>query len=821
MKKKFLPGRVGLLWLLLFVGGLNPVFSFQKESVGTTVKLSKKEREQLVKERMEERKRLKKEKEAEMKKKKKEKEKLAKQKQKEKKEQQKQLVKLKEEKMKLLQEEKKNAKKQTAKVNAPKKDAPPLVAALPEKENPPVRNPNDKDNKVSRTAPLQTVVANEGALPQKTQTSEQPALKNKAVIRELRYDFPAKEMLDEGFLKSGKLYQFHIKGLNPRLYNITINGETYAAATRVDPSLLRSYDYIKELPIGKSQNNLHASLVSSAAWGDYLKQERYVSSKDARAYRDYVTDFTDIKTELKKEAVSYKDFVGVLEVNAAKKLPMQYELLDTTFYKSYYLLFVSRVDLLRDYYTAFLNQMANLDTIRYKEVMQYQSTIEQSIERFVKAKKNIYGALDILGKYVRAIGEYQRLLYTDPEAYDVASIKKLKTEFLNTFEISIEADSSGLVGISNTIRAKINQLRLTIQSNLAAADKEFKALQAYLIHTQDYSEVYIKKHKAIMQSLEQMNRFVDKELSLQNRNIRFSEIVENLYRRLMLAYEQMKNDIKDNADNMYAKVKGLNDFLATDLNYDRVQQDYKQLLEGAKWYLPDSLYTKLSFLATNIYAYVGDSLNFDIASKIQRIPQTDFVDYAVDIRPRKNLPANMVLKYGAFSENFRFPVYGGFVHTLSLGLGLNLSFTQAYRLTPVNAVNGADNTTDNYRIVGDGGATKAKLHIAAMYHFFYRAKNPNVKYGGGVGLLLDLTNLIDLSRTKVLLGPSLLFYDRFVLTAGITLGAEPKLQNSFQPNQVLSLQNNLNNDINDVRGKLHSNAFAVGAFINLGISLFN
>lgn len=66
---------------------------------------------------------------------------------------------------------------------------------------------------------------------------------------------------------------------------------------------------------------------------------------------------------------------------------MQYELLDTTFYKSYYLLFVSRVDLLKDYHNNFVNQVANLDTVRYNEVLRYKQKVQNAINNFVSSKK--------------------------------------------------------------------------------------------------------------------------------------------------------------------------------------------------------------------------------------------------------------------------------------------------------------------------------------------------------------------------------------------------------------------------------------------------
>lgn len=80
------------------------------------------------------------------------------------------------------------------------------------------------------------------------------------------------------------------------------------------------------------------------------------------------------------------------------------------------------------------------------------------------------------------------------------------------------------------------------------------------MQSRDYVDIYHHKYQDIISVLDKMDAFVNKELSLQDRNIRLSEIVENLYRRLMLEYEVMRNQIKDNIVNMDAKVSSYGNF---------------------------------------------------------------------------------------------------------------------------------------------------------------------------------------------------------------------------------------------------------------------
>lgn len=832
-----------ILLLFAFLWG-GHTYAIEQQAGAEKNKLTAKERKKMIEEKAAERKRLQKERLAIAKQKKKEKLLSQKQKLKEKKEQQKETLRLRKEKIAL----KKSGHKPTNvakddKTNAetkiesskPVENAVAVQQAKPELQkkqekpsSPSVVIANSESaNKLAKEADPKLVSTNspkEETLKAKvndfstkvSRDSIRAAKRQQARIVALPYDVPTHNMQHENFVKYGKLHQFKVKGINKYLYDVFVNGDNYTESLDFDTSIGRLYDNVKSQPLESKKTNLNVSLIANEPWLSFFKAEDYRSALPPSAYSNYINKFNEIKKELKKEALSYKDFVGVLEVGDKNRhLPMQYELLDTTFYKSYYLLFVSRVDLLKDYHNAFVNQAANLDTVRYAELVRYKKKVEKEIRVFVDAKKTIDLALDTLLTYVRSLDEFYKVAFTDPVAYEGAELETQKKRFLTAFNLPETLDSGGMAEVRSAIRAKVLAQKKRIISSLAIAGDAYKSLEAYILQSRDYVDIYHRKYQDAIKSLDKMDEFVNKELSLQDRNIRLSEIVENLYRRLMLEYEVMRNQVKDNIGNMDAKVNTYGAFLTGNMSYERIRNDYESLRNTLGLYLQDDVYDKLALLVEKIFVNTNDANNFSVEAKVARIRTTDFVDYNLLVQPKKNLPKHMVTKFTTIRESFRFPVYGGFLHTVGLSLGTNLSFVPSYKLNPND-----NNSGDSYTIVQDGSSTKAKLHLSVAYNFLYRTKNPNFRYGGNAGLLLDLSNLLYLGNTKVLLGPALQFYDRLLLSVGITLGAEPTLKSEYKPNQNISIRTNLNGNPNNIIQQLHNNKFAVGLYFSAGISLF-
>lgn len=823
------------LTLLLWIGmGVLGVVKAEQQVGAEKKRLTPKERKKMIDEKIAERKRLQKEREAMIKQKKKEKLLAQKQKLKEKKEQQKETLRLKKERLAMKNSARKagdKVKDEIAKAdnkrgasrldNLAQKKADEGRKSVKQVENTAKKTEQNigkvaKEQEAKVAKKEQAVVTRVHDLSsQASRDSIRAARRQKARIVALPYDVPTKRMEHENFVKYGKLHQFKVKGLNTRLYDVFVNGENYTESLAFDTSLATLYAEVKSQPLEVKKADLNVSLIANEPWLSFFRADDYRSSIPKSAYKNYIDKFNEIKAELKKEALSYKDFVGVLEVgDKNRRLPMQYELLDTTFYKSYYLLFVSRVDLLKDYHNAFVNQVANLDTVRYSEVVAYKKKVEKGISTFVSAKKNIDQALDTLQRYVRALDEFYKAVFTDPAVYEGLELEEQKKRFFVAFNLPASLDTGGVAEVRSAIRAKILAQKKRVVSSLAVAGDAYKSLEAYILQSRDYVEVYHRKYQDAVQALEKMDNFVNKELSLQDRNIRLSEIVENLYRRLMLEYEVMRNQVKDNIGNMDIKVNSYGSFLSGNMSYEKIRADYEKLRNTLGLYLQDEVYDKLALLIERIFVNNNDEHNFLMEAKVQRIRTTDFVDYNLLIQPKRNLPKQMVPKFTTIRESFRFPVYGGFIHTVSLSLGTNLSFVPRYKLVAEG------NSADQYKIVKDGSSTKAKLHLGVAYNFLYRTQNPNFRYGGNAGLLLDFTNLLHLGNTKVLLGPALQFYDRLLLSLGITLGAEPTLKSEYKPNQVISIRNNFNNNPNNVLQQLHTNSFAVGMYISAGISLF-
>lgn len=821
MKTKFFFLFVGVL-VLLSTGGPFVRTAVAQEQPGGVKRMTAKEKQKAINERLAKRKAEQKEKMAQMRRERQEKERERKQQLEEKRDKQRQLAKLKKaSKSAALAQNTKQTDGRAGERSSPVN--PPAITANKQPNQP---NQNAQKKQAKLTDKKNNNKAEQGKssrqntvamVPSADTTTAGETDRNKPKVFPVIYDVPQKSLLSDGFVKYGKLHQFHVRGINTKLYDVFVNGEGYTHSNVLDSNLFLQHRQLGLLPLHTQKKNIASSFVQAQPWSDFFRRGDYKSAISAQAYRDYVDDFNTIKTELKKEALSYRDFVGVLEVNPGQKRPsMQYELLDTTFYKSYYLLFVSRVDLLKDYYNALLYRIASVDTVRYREVIAYKQKMSASWVRFSEAKAKIDTALGNLADIIRVTGEYFKLVYADPVAYSPEDLVVFKQKFFLSLGLSSQADSAGALGVSNAIRAKIGAIKKRILSNAEKAEREFSSLRAYIAQAQNSIETYQKHYDELVVRLKQINDFVDRELSLKNRNVRFSELVENLYRRLMIEYETMRNNVKENLENMNERVNGYRDFLVQDFTYNQLQSNYEGFHENVKAYLSDSVYDGLSSLLVSTYSFLSDSSHFDVASKVKRIRESDFVEYRVSVTPKRHLPSFVVTKYPAFTQDFRLPVYGGIVHNMSIGLGTNVSFEQQFRLGGETSVN---NNITQYQIVPDENAVKAKLHIHLLYNFFYRTKNVNFRYGGGAGLLLDFTDLLDFSRTKVLLGPSVQFYERFVLNAGITLGVEPTLRANFlQDRRVGALV--VNQNINDIHGLLHQNRFAIGAFIGVGVSLF-
>lgn len=848
--KKNIYALMLLLCVFSFMGRPILVVGQQQKEIEKK-KITAKERKKMLKEKIAERKRLQKERALLAKQKKKEKLLAQKQKIKEKKEQQKEILRLKKEQGSITRRQNKNLVKESAKIenknyneenklepSHEKKQSEVAKLDIPNKseQSPAVDENLIKAQQNSNSKLMQDALQGGAERAAKTESLAQVKSESKIKVKSsgfkdslriakrrsskivtLPYDVPTKNMQHESFVKFGKLHKFTVKGLNTKLYDVFVNGDNYTENINFDTSINILYESVKSQPWENKKADLNISLIANEPWLSFFRTDDYRSSVPHSSYRNYIDKFNEIKADLKKEALSYKDFVGVLEVGANnRKLPMQYELLDTTFYKSYYLLFVSRVDLLKDYHNNFVNQVANLDTVRYNEVLRYKQKVQNAINNFVSSKKVIGLAMDSLFNYVRSLDEFYKATFTDPISYEGAELETQKKHFLKTFNLPESLDTAGIAEVISAIRTKILTQKKHIINSFAKVGDAYKSLEAYILQSRDYVDIYHHKYQDIISVLDKMDAFVNKELSLQDRNIRLSEIVENLYRRLMLEYEVMRNQIKDNIVNMDAKVSSYGNFLSNNMSYDRIKDDYQKLRNTLDLYLQDDIYDKLALLVEKIFVNNNDENNFYVDSKVMRIRTTDFVDYNLLVQPKKNLPKQMLPKFTTIRESFRFPVYGGFVHTVSLNLGTNVSFVPQYKLNPVTN----DNANDNYTIVQDGSSTKAKFNLGVAYNFLYRTKNSNFRYGGNVGLLLDLTNLLTFERTKVLFGPALQFYDRLLLSAGVTLGAEPRLKSEYRPNQNISIRSNLNGNVNNVIKQIHNNNFAVGIYFSAGITLF-